>query len=317
MLFRSTVDADLDRVLACTVTEPVSWIQPDRHRRGLADRSHRDEWTWIAESGDRIVARAVWTGFPDADHPYGLDCVWVDDAITGADRVDLAAGLLAAAHGAFRAAGMRALPGCYLLLPGNSDGDPAVAAALSWRREAAARAGLTEPLRRLRYEWTPAAGVPEPPAGLAFRPEPDDEAFVAAFIRVAEGSLDVTTRRTVAAIGPERQAREDLDVYRSLRGERSWWRLAHTADGRLAGFAIPSRGDDGTATVGYLGVVPELRGNGYVHDLLAEITRFHAAVGAPRIMALTDETNLPMAAAFERAGYRAIGSWLILSEPPG
>jgi len=317
MLYRPTADADLDRVLACVVTEPVSWIPPDRHRRGLADRSHRPEWTWIAESGGRIVARAVWTGFPDAAHPYGLDCVWVDDEVTGPDRVGLAAELLAAAHRALRAAGMRELPGYFLLLPDGWRDDPAVAAALSWRREAAARAGLTEALRRLRYEWTPAAGVPEPTGRLAFRPEADDEAFLAAFIRVAEGSLDVTTRRNAAAVGAERQAREDMAVYRSLRGERSWWWLAHTPGGRLAGLAIPSRGDDGTATVGYLGVVPELRGNGYVDDLLAEITRFHAAAGAPRIRALTDETNRPMAAAFERAGYRTVGSWLILSEPPG
>jgi RimJ/RimL family protein N-acetyltransferase len=138
--------------------------------------------------------------------------------------------------------------------------------------------------------------------------------FLAAFRRVAQGSLDVTTRRNVAALGADRQARQDMAVYRSLPGERDWWRLAYTPDGRLAGLAIPSRSPDGP-TVGYLGVVPELRGRGLVDDLLAEITRFHAESGAQQIRAVTDTTNLPMAAAFERAGYRTTALWLILSAP--
>ncbi|MFG3558636.1 GNAT family N-acetyltransferase [Micromonospora sp. NPDC047557] len=56
--------------------------------------------------------------------------------------------------------------------------------------------------------------------------------------------------------------------------------------------------------VGYLGVVPEFRGRGYVDEVLAEITRLHAANGESRITATTDMDNAPMAAAFGRAGYR-------------
>jgi RimJ/RimL family protein N-acetyltransferase len=61
--------------------------------------------------------------------------------------------------------------------------------------------------------------------------------------------------------------------------------------------------------------VPELRGRRYVDDILAEITRFHAAAGARRIGATTDVTNAAMAAAFERAGYRGHGIRLVLSAP--
>jgi hypothetical protein len=43
--------------------------------------------------------------------------------------------------------------------------------------------------------------------------------------------------------------------------------------------------------------------------------RFHAAKGAHRITATSDMTNLPMAAAFERAGYRNYEVRLILSAP--
>ena len=58
-----------------------------------------------------------------------------------------------------------------------------------------------------------------------------------------------------------------------------------------------------------------MRGHRYIDDILAEITRFHAAKGAHRITATTDMTNRPMAAAFERAGYRNYEVRLVLSAP--
>ncbi len=51
-------------------------------------------------------------------------------------------------------------------------------------------------------------------------------------------------------------------------------------------------------------MVPELRGRGYVDEVLGEITRLHAEDGADLITATTDITNAPMAAAFDRASYR-------------
>ena len=137
---------------------------------------------------------------------------------------------------------------------------------------------------------------------LVFRPAADDE-FLAVFRGVAVGSLDVETQRELVTEGAERQAQGDLEFYRSCPGERSWWRLAETTDGRLVGVAIPSA-TPYHRNVGYLGVVPELRGRGYVDDLLGEITRVHAADGADRITATTDVPNTPMAAAFERARYQ-------------
>ena len=67
--------------------------------------------------------------------------------------------------------------------------------------------------------------------------------------------------------------------------------------------------------VAYLGVVPELRGNGYVEDLLAEITHLLAVAGAQWIQADTDLANRPMAAAFQRAGYRNFAVRIVLSAP--
>ena len=62
-------------------------------------------------------------------------------------------------------------------------------------------------------------------------------------------------------------------------------------------------------TIFYVGVVPEMRGRGYVDDLLAAgtATLLEARAGEAKDMLLradTDVANAPMADAFERAGWR-------------
>ncbi|BCM72797.1 hypothetical protein EASAB2608_08131 [Streptomyces sp. EAS-AB2608] len=311
MLVRALSASEAARALDCTVSEPIDWVGPDQLDDGLKSGHYRPEWTWIAEDGGKLLARAVWWGLPDGAHPLALDCLYVHESV--GDRQALAAHLIASAHRHFQAQGMPRLPEFHLFSPG--DAPPAeAAAALGWRIEAAAAAGLTDVLRRLRYEWTADGTVPAAPERLVFRPEPDDEVFLGAFREVAEGTLDTTTRRAVARHGVAQAARDDLEGYRDMPGDRDWWRLAYTPDGTLAGLAVPSRNDQ-NFVVGYLGVVPSLRGRGYVDELLAETTRILLAAGARRITADTDLPNRPMAAAFDRAGYRNFASRTVLSAP--
>jgi hypothetical protein len=312
VLLRAVAQDDRDDVLAWPPAGQIGSMPADQYRAGLAAGNYRPEWTWVADDSGQILARACWWGHSDADHPLALDSIDVHERVAG--RAAFAAGLLSAGHRAFRAAGLDRPPSFHLFLPNEWRADPAVARSIGWRRRAAALAGLTDELERLRYEWTPAAGVPARPGRLLFQAEPDDEVVLRVFRRIAAGSLDVTTRRAVAALGADRQARADMQVYLGMPGPREWWRLAYTRDGTLAGLAIPSRNPSGPV-VGYLGVVPELRGRGYIDDILAEITGFHAAAGAQIIVADTDTVNVPMAAAFDRAGYRNSGSWLVLSAP--
>jgi GNAT superfamily N-acetyltransferase len=160
----------------------------------------------------------------------------------------------------------------------------------------------------------PEVGLPASSGRLTFAAEADNEAVLAVFKKIAMGSLDVTTRRGVDAVGIDAQVREEMDVYLSMPGDREWWRLAYTPEGELAGLAIPSA-NAGGHVVGYLGVVPKMRGRGYVDDLLSEITRILVDAGAGKIVADTDTTNVPMARAFERAGYRNFAIRLVLSAP--
>lgn len=124
-------------------------------------------------------------------------------------------------------------------------------------------------------------------------------------------SLDELTQRTLAELGPEAQAEDDLDFYTGLPGRRSAWRLATDLTGAEVGLIIPSRSAY-AASVSYLGVYPEHRGHGYGRDLLAEITHRHRADGADRITGTTDLDNRPMLRAFIASGYRATGCRLVL-----
>jgi len=136
---------------------------------------------------------------------------------------------------------------------------------------------------------------------------------------VLPGTLDATSRRAAESAGPLARARQDVRFYREkMLGQHAWWRVAQTPAGEIAGFGIPSQNTD-YPVVGYLGVLPEHRGRGYVDQIRAEITRILVAeTGATAIRADTDLENRPMAAAFERAGYRVHGRRLVASAPsPG
>ncbi|WP_405711087.1 GNAT family N-acetyltransferase [Streptomyces xanthophaeus] len=311
MRFRpATADpADLDRAAAYPADGPVAALTAEKIREELAAGQFRPEWTWFAEDEDgEVLARALWWGRADSERPVALDCLQVrGDA---PDPAGVAAGLLAAGHAAFGAR-----PLYNLSLPRDWQTSPDLAAAVAWRREAARRAGLTREIERLRYEWTPAAGTAEPTGRLLFR-EGTDEEFLDAFVRLSRGSLDEHTRAELRSMDAEQLAREDIAFYRDCPGERSWWRLAHLPDGTLAGMALPSA-TPYHRNVGYLGVVPEQRGRGLIDEVLAEITRFHAGEGADRITATTDSVNLPMAAAFDRAGYEVTEIRLVLEPATG
>ncbi|MFI9062855.1 GNAT family N-acetyltransferase [Streptomyces sp. NPDC053429] len=308
MIFRAaTADpTDIDRALTHPADGPVEALAADRIREELAAGRLRPEWIWFAQAEDgEVLGRALWWGREDSERPVALDCLQVRGV---ADPAAVAAGLLAAGHSAFGT-----LPLYDLSLPRDWRARPDVAEAVAWRREAARRAGLTNGIERLRYEWTPAAGTTEPTGRLRFR-EGTDEEFVEAFARVSAGSLDVHTRTSLRSMDAGQLAREDVEFYLGCPGERSWWRLAELPDGTLAGLAVPSA-TPYHRNVGYLGVVPEQRGKGLIDEILAEITRFHAGHGARRVTATTDTVNAPMAAAFDRAGYEVTEVRLVLEAP--
>ena len=318
MIFRSSTGDDFERFAPLLVEDPASYVTADRYTMRIGSGEHRPEWTWIAEesAGGRVLAVAVWWGVPKESLPASLDGLFVAGTLSFADRVSIASGLLGAAHEAYAKAGVTETPAYHVFLPPGWRDEPDAVAAFAWREQAARQADLTETLERLSYEWATRDGLPDPSKRLRFRPESDDEVFTDLFRRVLEGTLDATSRQEAAAVGTETQARQDVAFYEErMAGERSWWRVAETPDGEVVGFGLPSKNTE-FPVVGYLGVLPEHRGHGYGDDILAEITRILAAdIGAEVIRADTDLENRPMAAAFERVGYRNIAAHLVLSAP--
>jgi RimJ/RimL family protein N-acetyltransferase len=265
----------------------VDFATPAGYRDQLAAGSYRDAWTWVVEASGAIRALALWWGPADHDHPYSLDGLYhAGDGDPVPDWTAL-----------IRVALERRPPGVdppeyHVFLDVDWSDDPQTVIDLRRRSQAAAAAGLTETTDRLRYEWRREAGLPPRSARLRFEPA-DDDAFAAALARV--------------------DAREDVEMYASMPGDRDWWRLAYAGDA-LVGLAMPSANDAGPV-VGYLGVLPEHRGRGYVDDLLAEITHRLAAIGAERVRADTDAGNVPMIRSFERLGYRRFAIRRVLRAP--
>lgn len=88
-----------------------------------------------------------------------------------------------------------------------------------------------------------------------------------------------------------------------MEHDPSWWQLANTPAGALAGLTMPAR-NAAAATIGYIGVTPEQRGRGYSDDLLARTVATLRGAGAGSIQADADVRNSPMATAFRRAGWQ-------------
>lgn len=308
MKIRTTVETDLDTVHTLIAEQSLNTVTRERFDEYLASGAYRYDWSWVAERDGEIVALAIWWGMEQNDHPFSIDGLY---AGPGVDRVAVWTELIKSGLATFPADAEQ--PEYHIFLPNGWRERPDIVAELEPRLEAAAAAGLSQLTERLRYEWTPSDGLLARSTRLRFEPA-DDEAFVDVFCQVIEGSLDAATARDVARVGVEGTARQDLEIYKSMPGDRSWWRLAYDTDGKLVGFAMPSA-NNGGPVVGYLGVVPEQRGHRYSDDLLAEITHLLVETGAERIRADTDLTNKPMAASFERQGYRNHAVRMVASYP--
>lgn len=134
-----------------------------------------------------------------------------------------------------------------------------------------------------------------------------DEQFIDAICRATEGTADRTIQTRITERGSMRAFVEE--DFRFLKNDHiikpGWFSLAYDADDVLVGFIQSVRfPDSDEGNIANIGVVPEQRGNGYSHLLLAEATDLLSADGVSIISARTDTENVAMRRSFERAGYR-------------
>jgi RimJ/RimL family protein N-acetyltransferase len=254
----------------------------------------RPEWMWVALRGDQLMARAAWWGDPD---PELLD---VFDVERGA--VEEGVALLQAAFGAVLPSG--GTPPEYLrFVPPDWREQPESRQVVEERLAVIARMGAQPLVERLRLEWRPGTPIAEPSGRLRFRETRGRDEMIELMTRVLDGTLDAHSRDDLTHMTPTESATAHFDrelaIYHS---PREWWRVGTLPDGEPVGFVTPGR-NAYNPVLGYIAVLPEHRGKGYVDELLAEGTRVLAAEGVPRVRAATDVGNVPMAAAFARAGY--------------
>lgn len=258
----------------------------------------RSAWMWVALRGDRLVARVAWWGRIGDDTPFLLDILDIDDG--DANRVDVGVRLLRTAMADVVPAGTR--PPEYIRdVP--ADWRQVSRRVVEDRMAVLERTGASLFVERLRFQWHPGTPVPEPSGRLLFRPIRDTEEILGLMTRVLDGTLDAHSRDDLTRMSAREAAvRHYEDELAHYRSPRDWWRIATLPDGEPVGFVTPAR-NDYNPIIGYIAVLPEHRGNGYINEILAEGTRLLHARDVPRIRAATDLDNVPMANAFQRTGY--------------
>lgn len=295
---RGGSDDLLSAVVSCpsTITSPTA----DRIRdeadlaRCLDERRRRPSWTWLASRGTEVVGRVLAYGHPDHEAPWLLDVIDVP-----ADDPDSGAALLRRAMTDLHADGVDPVE---ITLFGPMDWrrtSPGTSAVL----DAAARAGFEPVVERHRFEWE--AGMPVLGDVSDVRPVGDDEYELAVEVyrRTMPDTLDVHVQ-TALCDGHEESfvARSEVDdMLDYSSGDLSGWRFGLDVDGEIIGLAIV--GFTERTVIGYIGVVPEHRGQGLAARLLSTVTRLATDNGVQVIAGETDITNHPMARAFEAVGY--------------
>jgi ribosomal protein S18 acetylase RimI-like enzyme len=267
----------------------------------FAAGSMRPEWCFVAEEEGRPIGRvALWT-LPGAEKPFALvllDVPWEDHLGAG---IRLLGDVLDEA----RRLGAREIEHVVDAPPMGPQ----------FQHSPEKRVGLLRTvgfaLRREtdRFQWW-GEGPPAASGRLSFRAleEVGEDAFVDAMRRVSEGTLDREIRDERERLGPHGAARDFFEDARRVEHESSWWQLAYDGrSGDLVGLVMPAE-PPGFLTLFYVGVVPEMRGRGYVDDLLAAGTATlldARAVGGTEkpLRADINVANAPMAAAFGRAGW--------------
>ncbi|MFI5930663.1 GNAT family N-acetyltransferase [Actinoplanes sp. NPDC051494] len=249
-------------------------------------------WLWVAvDDDDRLLARAGFWSRAGDPHPLVLDVFDMTEAAAGEQLLRAALATLPAP------------PEYTRYLPPDWRDDDAVRTGMRARIAALEATGATVFVERLRLHREPGTPIAAPSGRLTFREPRDATELIDLMTRVLDGTLDAHHRDELTRMSPAESAQltydDELARYAS---PYEWWRIAELPDGSPAGFVIPAH-NGYNPIIAYLGVLPELRGHGYIDDILAEGTRILAAQGVPRIRAATDLGNVPMARAFARGGY--------------
>lgn len=116
-----------------------------------------------------------------------------------------------------------------------------------------------------------------------------------------DSTLDRNDRYYWSHCGPENWSRQMME-YLDPADAEMW--LVGWHRGSPVGYVFVTSDPVLVSTIGHIGVLPEARGNGYVHDLLGAAGAAIARRGIPSMLSDVDVANTPMLEAMRRAGHR-------------
>jgi RimJ/RimL family protein N-acetyltransferase len=255
----------------------------------------RPEWCYVAEENDKFIGSVSYWAF--RPEPVPTDFVLLELPWEQSDYISIGKTLFAESLRSFTVEKLS-----HML-----DQPPSLP---QWQYFPEQRHAFLESMggvierKTRRFQWNAANPTPTVPDRLVFRglPEVGEEAYIAAMQQVSANTFDQRIQAARQRLGAHAEAVESFRDLQDMEYSPDWWQLAYTPDGRLVGLSMPTR-NPSVGTIGYIGVVPEMRGHGYINDLLAQATSVLLRAGYSAIRADTDVANFPMANAFLRGGY--------------
>ncbi|WP_017318493.1 GNAT family N-acetyltransferase [Mastigocladopsis repens] len=166
---------------------------------------------------------------------------------------------------------------------------------------------------KVPFVWEGSKPLIEVPSRLEFKPAKtlSHEVLVSAVAQVMESSIDASDQKQVMERGSRQVAEQFLAESKDgFSYQNEWWQIGVTSDNKAVGFVFPviyqGCAKDGLeeATIYYIGVLPEYRGQGFATDLLLKGTRVLQDVGVWKVLCDTDVNNIPMISTFKRVGYQ-------------
>lgn len=131
--------------------------------------------------------------------------------------------------------------------------------------------------------------------------ETGDDVYRAVMAPCGEGTLDRNDRYYWEGCGPENWAAQ-MTAFVDDDDRPMWLTGWEGAD--PVGYIAVSTVEEWGSTIAHVGVVPQHRGNGYIHDLLAAGALAARRSGISTGLSDVDVVNEPMMAAMRRAGHR-------------
>ncbi|MEU6758498.1 GNAT family N-acetyltransferase [Streptomyces sp. NPDC046685] len=284
---------------------PALFEHPDDTERNDAARAYlgellearctRPEWCLVAEDGGRLVGSVVLWTLPGQEVPYAFVLF---EAAAGAERAG--ADLLEAAAAAARGLGAQELEHVV----DSPAQEPQFQREPKRREELLSGSGFQVIRDGRRFRLRVPGELPADDPRLTFRSLTDlgRGPFVDLLEELLVDTADARLTDGVRVHGARGAAERLFEDMTELTYEPDWWEIGYDAAGAPAVISLPAR-NPSAHVIGFVGVAPAHRGNGYAASVVVRGTRILAAHGATEIRGDCDAANTAMAKAFGKAGY--------------